>query len=33
MLNRKHFKVKARYIPTNRVRTVEIWARSEEETM
>ena len=31
MLNRKHFKVKARYIPTNRVRTVEIWARSEEE--
>lgn len=32
MANRFLFKVKARYIPTNRVRSnVEIWARSESE--
>lgn len=31
MLNRKYFIVTARYIPTNRIRIVKVWARSEKE--
>lgn len=31
MLNRTLFKIKAKYKPTNRIRTIKVWARSENE--